>query len=399
MREVALFPANKQHLKKQLYQCCKCGYCRDTISDELGFYHVCPVYDNLRMEHYCGRGMATIALGLSEGIIGFSKPLIDVVYTDLGCGSCREICPEIEPVDVPAITRVMREEIIRRGLEPLKIKKVNFAVKEKHNIFGEETLRSEWAEDLGLPREGETLYFAGCSHSYTYPKTARAAIKILSEARVDVSYLGEDEFCCGAPALWSGDTELFKEIVKHNLSAIKASKAKGIIASCAVCYNTLKTYYQSMVGKFPFKVIHISEVVADLIKRGKIRFIKPIRKKFTYHDPCHLGRDEGIYEQPRDIIKKVPQAEFCEMPRNRKSASCCGEGVVVSMLFPDLTRKISANRINEVKGTGAQAIVTCCPGCVTTLSKAAAWLKKREGVNIQVYDLPITVAEAMGLQP
>ena len=397
MNEIAQFLVDKQHLKKQLFQCCKCGYCRDTISDELGFYHVCPVYDNLRMEHYCGRGRATIALGLSEGIIRFSKPLVDLIYTDLCCGACREICPEIEQVDVPAITRAIREEIIRRGLEPVKIKELNFDVKEKHNIFGEETLRSKWAENLDLSKKGETLYFAGCSASYTYPKTARATVNILSEADVDVAYLGEDEWCCGAPALWSGDAILFKEIIKHNLFAIEASGAKKVVVSCAVCYNSLKTHYQSMIGKLPFKVLHVSEVIADLIKQDKIR-LQPIRKSFTYHDPCHLGRDEKIYEQPREVIKKIPQAEFFEMWRNRKGASCCGEGVVVNAVFPYLTRKISANRINEAKETGADAIVTCCPGCVTTLSKAAAWLKSREETEIEVYELPLLVAEAMRLK-
>ena len=300
-------------------------------------------------------------------------------------------------MDIPAITRAMREEIVRRGLEPTKIKELNLDVKEKHNIFGEETLRSKWAEDLNLSRRGEVVYFAGCSASYTYPKTAKATVKILSEAEVDVAYLGEDEWCCGAPALWTGDTRLFKEIIKHNLSAIEASGAKRVVVSCAVCYNSLKTHYSSVIGRLPFKVLHVSEVIADLIHSGNIS-LQPIKKRFTYHDPCHLGRDEKIYEQPREIIKKIPQAEFCEMQRNRKSSACCGEGVVVSIVFPNLTRKISANRINAAKETKADAVVTCCPGCVTTLTKAAAWLKSREDTEIEVYELPILVAEAMGLK-
>ena len=391
-----MFLDDKPDLKGQLYRCSKCGYCRDTISDELGFYHICPVYDTLRMEHYCGRGRTTIALGLVEGAIQFSRPLVNVLNTCLGCGACKEICPE--KIDIPAITRAMREEIVKHEMEPPKLKDTDLAIKEKHNIFGEEKPRYKWAEDLNLPKKGETLYFAGCSASYTYPKTARATAKILLEAGVDVAYLGEDEWCCGAPALWSGNTELFKEIVKHNLSAIKASGAKRVVASCAVCYNTLKTHYPSVASELSFKVLHLSEVIADLIQQSKIHLQKPVRKKFTYHDPCHLGRAEKIYEQPREIIRKIPQAEFCEMARNRKNALCCGEGVVVSSLFPSLTRKISANRVNEAKEIGANAIVTCCPGCVTTLSKAAAWLKSREGVNIEVYDLPIIVAEAMGLK-
>jgi len=390
-----MFFNDKPELKEQLYRCSKCGYCRDTISDELGFYHVCPVYDVLRMEHFCGRGRATIALGLMEGAIQFSEPLSNMLHTDLGCGACKEICPE--NVDIPAITRALRKKIVESELESSKLKEMHLALKEKHNIFGEEKPRSRWAEDLDLPKRGEILYFAGCSASYTYPKTARAVVNILSEVGVDVAYLGEDEWCCGAPALWSGYSELFEEIVKLNLSAIEASGANMVIFSCAVCYNSFKTHYQSVVGSLPFKVLHISEATFDLMQNSKMNF-HPIRKKFTYHDPCHLGRDEKIYEQPREVIKKIPQAEFYEMPRNRKSAFCCGEGVVVSKLFPDLTRKISANRINEAKGTGANTIVTCCPGCVATLSKAATWLKSKERTEIEVYDLPILIAEAMRLK-
>jgi len=382
-------------LREQLYRCSKCGYCRDTISDELNFYHVCPVYDILRMEHFCGRGRATIALGLREKAIKFSESLANLVHTDLGCGACKEICPE--NIDIPAITRALRKEIVDQGLESPKLKQLYSALQEKHNIFDEEKPRSNWADDLGIPVKGETLYFAGCSASYTYPKTARAIIKILLKANCEVAYLGEDEWCCGAPALWSGYVEFFEKIARLNLSAIKASKAKTVIFGCAVCYNTFKTHYQSIIGMLPFKTLHISEVIYDLIKKGSIQ-LGHIKKRFTYHDPCHLGRDEKVYEPPREIIKKIPEAEFYEMPRNRKSAFCCGEGVVVSKLFPNLTRKISADRINEAKETGADAVVTCCPGCVATLSKAAVWLKAKEKVNIEVYDLPIIVAEAMQLK-
>jgi Fe-S oxidoreductase len=390
-----MFLNDKPELKEQLYRCSKCGYCRDTISDELDFYHVCPVYDVLRMEHFCGRGRATIALGLREEVIQFSEPLANLVYTDLGCGACREICPE--NIDIPAITRALRKEIVDRGLESPKLKQIFLALKDKHNIFGEEKPRSNWAYDLDLPNNGKTLYFAGCSASYTYPETARAIINILSEAGLKVAYLGEDEWCCGAPALWSGYMEFFENITRFNLSAIKASKAKTVIFGCAVCYNTFKTHYQSIIGKLPFKTLHISEVIYDLMVKGRIH-LQSVRKKFTYHDPCHLGRDEKVYEPPREIIKKIPNSEFYEMPRNRRSAFCCGEGVIVSTLFPNLTRKISANRISEAKEIGANAIVTCCPGCVTTLSKAAAWLKSKEKVEIGVYDLPIVVAEAMRLK-
>jgi heterodisulfide reductase subunit D len=382
-------------LKEQLYRCSKCGYCRDTVSDELGFYHVCPVYKNLRMEHYSGRGRTTIALGLSEGKIRFHKPLSEVLYTCLSCGACKEICPE--KIDVCGITRNLREEAFQRKLQPRKIQRLQIALKKTHNLFGEEKPRSKWAEDLNLPREGETLYFAGCSASYSYPKTARACVKILQHAGKDVAYLGEKEWCCGAPAFWSGNRKLFAQIVNHNLRVIKASGAKEVVLGCAVCYNMVKTNY-STVADIPFKATHVSQFIAEALKQKKIKFTTPFDRKLTYHDPCHLGREEKVYEEPRTIIKKIPGVKYYEMERNRRAAWCCGEGVVVSAIYPNLTRKISSERIDEARRAGAEALVTCCPGCVATLSKASAWVKSREGIDMPVYELPVIVAEAMGIK-
>lgn len=362
---------------------------------ELGFYHVCPVYKNLRMEQYSGRGRTTIALGLSEGVIRFSKPLTDTIFSCLSCGACKAICPE--KIDVCSITRNLREEVFQRKLQPPKIRQLQIALRKQHNLFNEEKPRSTWAEDLKLPKKGETLYFAGCSASYNYPKTARACIKILQKAGKNVTYLGENEWCCGAPAFWSGNKRLFEQIVRHNLRAIKTSGAKEVILGCAVCYNTIKTNYP-IVAKVPFKISHISQFIAESVEQEKIKFVKPIKKRLTYHDPCHLGREEKVYEEPRTIIQKISGVKFSEMERNRKAAWCCGEGVVVNALFPNLTRRISAERIDEARRAGAEAIVTCCPGCVATLSKAAAWVKSREGIDMPVYELPVLVAEAMGLK-
>jgi len=320
----------------------------------------------------------------------------------LDCGRCKEVC--WRSVDVPDLAyrkireKVREKRIVESEIEYAKLEELESAIKERHNIFGEEKPRSKWAEDLNLPKKGKVLYFAGCSAIYTYPKTARATVKILSEAGVGVAYLGEDEWCCGMPMLMTGNTKSFIEIIKHNLSKIKVSGAKKVIFSCSDCYNTFKTHYKSSVGNLPFEVLHISEIISDLIKQNKLH-LKPVNMKITYHDPCHLGRGETVYEQPREILKKISQTELYEMPRNRNNALCCGGGVIVSTLFPDLTRKISAKRIREAKETGAEAIVTCCPGCVATLSKAAAFAEAWEGVEIKVYDLPIIIAEAAGLKP
>jgi heterodisulfide reductase subunit D len=346
------------------------------------------------MEQYSGRGRTTVALGLSEGIIRFSKPLTEVVYTCLSCGACKEICPE--KIDVCSITRNLREQVYHRKLQPQKIAQLQLALKERHNLFNEKESRSKWAEDLSLQTKGETVYFAGCSDSYTYPRTARASAKILQAAGKKVAYLGENEWCCGAPAFWSGNTKLFEKIVQHNVNALEAAGAKEVIASCAVCFNMIKSHYPKFT-EIPFRITHISQFMSDSLSRGKLKFVKSLPMRLTYHDPCHLGREEKVYEEPRMVIGKIPGVKYSEMTRNRKGAWCCGEGVVVNTLFPDLTRKISGERISEAAQTGAEGLVTCCPGCAATLTKAAAWMKVREGIDLKVYELPLIVADVMGL--
>ena len=212
-------------LKEQLYRCSKCGYCRDTVSDELGFYHVCPVYKNLRMEHYSGRGRTTIALGLSEGKIRFHKPLSEFLYTCLSCGACKEICPE--KIDVCGITRNLREEAFQRKLQPQKIQRLQTALKKTHNLFSEEKPRSKWAEDLNLPQEGETLYFAGCSASYSYPKTARACVKILQQTGKKRGLLRRKRMVLWSPGVLERQQKTLHANSRTQLARCKSDGSQG----------------------------------------------------------------------------------------------------------------------------------------------------------------------------
>jgi Fe-S oxidoreductase len=393
--EPEIIKSNLQPFFESTLLCRECYVC----------HTACPMVE-LAREKFCGptlmlKYVAPRVYDPRDEGDRLTQAVSEGLWYCLDCGMCKEVC--WRSVDVPDIAyRKIREKVkekstIESEVDLAILGEVELAIKERHNIFGKETPRAKWAEDLNLLKNGEVLYFNGCSAAYTYPKTARATVKILSEAGVDVAYLGEDEWCCGMPMLMSGNPKEFEEIIEHNLSKIKASGAKKIIFSCSDCYNTFKTHYKSRVGNLPFEVFHISEIISDLIKQNKLD-LKPVNMKITYHDPCHLGRGETVYEQPREILKKISQTELYEMPRNRNNALCCGGGFIVSTLFPDLTRRISADRIREAKDTGADAIVTCCPGCVATLSKAAAFAEAWEGVEIKVYDLPIIIAEAAGLK-
>jgi heterodisulfide reductase subunit D len=176
------------------------------------------------------------------------------------------------------------------------------------------------------------------------------------------------------------------------VSAIKASGAKLVITSCPGCYSTLKSEYPQIVEDIPFEVKHISEIIAELIDENKISFKLKINEKVTYHDPCHLGRYEGVYEEPRKILYAIKGIEFVEMLRNKQNAFCCGGGTDLPLINPKLSLSIAKLRVNEAREAWAEAIVTSCPQCVKTLSLAA------KTAQIKIFNLPILVVNAMGIR-
>lgn len=378
--------------KNELMKCILCGICRKAYFAKIKSFGVCPTLEQGGFESYGPRGKILIAKAVLDGQLGYSEKLVKRLYEGcLLCGNCKVICPL--GVDTISIFKAMRQDIVRMGLGPVEpLKMVDTNVNEKFNVFGEDPAkRSLWAEDLDLPKEGETFYFGGCYDSYRFPETAKATIKILNKAGFEVAYLYDDEWCCGAPQIADGSITITEKMLKHNVELLKARGAKRVITSCGGCFHALKTEYKEILGYQPFEVFHISEIILKLIKNGKLSLNPDAKRKVTYHDPCHLGRYEGIYDPPREIIKNITREKFVEMLRNREHAWCCGGGTTVYAAFPEVSAKIAAMRVEEAKNAGAEIIVTACPLCVSVL-KPAAYKE-----NIEVYDLPVFIAKEMGL--
>jgi len=385
---------NLEEWKNDAYSCCNCGLCREQIDYETGVYGSCPVWEIYGFDSYTGRGRSNIAQALLEGRLKYTPRLIDHVYKCLLCGNCKEHCTWTGlHVNVPEIVKAMRRDIVDGGLEPASLKKVDSKVEKYHNVFGKSSSQmTKWAIDLDLPKKGSILYWSGCYNSFRYPKTSRSVVAILRKANINPAYLGEEEWCCGGPQDTNGRKNLSEELIKHNVEMIKTSGAKIIITACAGCYHSLKSDWPKVIGELPFKVVHISEFVADLLIKGELRFKKPIDRKVTYHDPCHLGRYEGVYDPPRKILKDIPKLQFVEMLRNRENAWCCGGGGgATTVAFPELSSKIAKIRIDEAKSTKANTIITACPFCKDVLTNAAK-------NDMEVYDLPVLIAEAMELE-
>ena len=357
-------------------------------------YGVCPLFERFGFESFTGRGKISIAKGLLEKKVSPSQRLAERIYSCLLCGNCSKHCPN--EVDVVKVVKAIREELVKTGHGPPEnIRKIELSIKKDRNIFGEgKEKKADLASSLGLPKNGDTLYFAGCYATYRYPETAQATVDILRKADMNVSYLGEDEWCCGIVELQDGKRSLARELIEHNLNKIKESGAKRVVTSCAGCFHVLKSGYKDVLGErsLDFQVSHISQVIDDLIKKGKIKLTKPVDVSITYHDPCKLGRYEGVFDEPRNSLKSIPAINLVEMKRNRENAWCCGGGTIVYANDFDLSMDIANERIEEAKKAGVESIVTACPLCLTALRQSA----KRTGAKVDISDLPVLIARSLG---
>jgi len=221
---------------------------------------------------------------------------------------------------------------------------------------------------------GNILYYPGCLTKFAAPQLKEKYEKILRKAGIDFIELGELEVCCGSPALKAGYVEDFKKLAQKNLKIFKDHGVKKIITNCPACFMNFKKEYPKVLGKeWDIEVEHISQTLT----KSKIQNSKSKNQKITYHDPCHLGRQMGIYEEPREIIKALGY-ELVEMELNRRESFCCGGGGGVKTNEPELANKIAKERIKQAKKTGAKILCTACPLCWLHLKENAGGLEVKE---------------------
>jgi Fe-S oxidoreductase len=345
---------------------------------------VCPAREVLGFESSFARGRMLLARGILEGEIEYNDKLIERMYTCLGCGACKTHCPlEVDTIEV---FRTMREDAVQKGIPlPKALVGINKAIEEHKNPFAKpQEFREKMARELALPKEGEIFYFAGCYDTLRFTENFTNTISILRKIGINPSYLGENEWCCGVPQFWNGSTDLAHKLAQHNVVKLKKAGAKQVIMSCAGCYSVFGHFYKQILGDLPFEVLHISQFLANKFNMGMLKLTN-LEDKYegnvTYHDPCHLGRHMGVYEEPRLLIKKMFPHIYREMPRNRENSWCCGGGAVV---FPYLTQyslRIAEQRIDEAVKIGAKTLVTTCPSCMNVL-KIPARKKKIEVKNL-----------------
>jgi Fe-S oxidoreductase len=252
----------------------------------------------------------------------------------------------------------------------------------------------EKAKKGELKTEAETLLFMGCVPSYLDMKMVPSLIKPLDAAGVDYTTLAVEENCCGFPLYLMGAKE-FESHAEQLIEGIKATGAKELVTPCAGCYKTFKKIYPE-IGDLGLEVYHSVHYLLKLINEDRIRLKNDSGGKVTYHDPCDLGRAFKIFEEPREILKKIPGVDFVEMARNRLQARCCGGGGGVQALNPEMAVDMAEERVRDALSVGAGIIVSGCAACKDNLRKGAKAIPKQERGKIKIMDITEIVAKAVG---
>lgn len=376
----------------------RCGSCRED----------CPVYKQFRQESLSFRGKSSIAQALLDRTIGVTDRLIDMFYLCTTCGQCRERCPNNRLfgrilVDNVAIIVAARCDIIENNLAPKRVKDFLNNIGKYGNPWGiARSKRDLWAKGIShrYISGDEYLFHVGCVGSYEErgQRMARSFAEVLQQAKVSFGFLGVEENCDGNEAYMLGEIGLFEELAKKNIQVFKELKVKKIVTLSPHAYNSMKNMYPRLGGDF--EVLHYTHLLLEIIRHKKIE-LSELKAKVTYHDPCFLGRYNGVYDVPREIIRSIPGVQMIEMERNKESALCCGGGsgnFVMDLLGPS---KESPSRIivREAYEIGAEILAVACPICMMMLDDAV----RDEGLNgkLTVKDISELVRDLLkkGIKP
>jgi Fe-S oxidoreductase len=358
----------EEKVKKDIYTCASCGYCR----------FGCPVSFEVGFERMTARGRMLILKNIVEEKLTYTDEVIDSLYACSGCANCSEMCPT--QIDYVEVIVKIREEIVKKDLLPNSQKLLRENLIKEHNPFGEkQTERGTFLpKSKQTPRKSKNLYFVGCSASYSSNRIPKSILRVLDTIGFDYTVLGKEEVCCGDPLERMGEVEKAHQFFQRNLERFKELEVETIFASCPGCYRNLKKNLSSN----GFRVQHITELLFELVREGRISF-KEFLRRVIYADGCDLGRQSGVFEEPREVIKSIPGVKLLEFDYNRKEAICCGGPI--SAGYPELAHKIAARKVKEAQEKKVDLIITACPMCFVNLKEGA----KEAGVEIEVQDLPL----------
>lgn len=385
-----------------LYACTECGRCEEVCPADLTGKPLSParLIHDFKVELLeQGENIRAKEFDKIPNIIREGSAINEaVIWSCTSCRACEEACPvNIEQTNL--IFESRKNLVLMESKFPAEMQNV---FKNLENNFAPWAFphdsRAEWCKDLGVKQmadhpNAEVLYYVGCAGSYDQraQKVATAIVKLLQKAGVDFAILGKEEKCNGDPARRAGNEYLAQMLIKENVETLNRYKPRKILTACPHCFNTLKNEYPEFGAQYD--VIHHSTFLKDLVSSGKLKLENASSQEVTFHDSCYLGRWNGVYEDPRELLKAAG-VKITEMNRTKNKGLCCGAGGARMFMEETIGKRINVERTEEALGTGAKVIAAACPFCSTMITDG---VKSKDKQNeVMVKDIAEILAESAG---
>ncbi|MBA3765808.1 MAG: (Fe-S)-binding protein [Acidobacteria bacterium] len=313
------------------------------------------------------------------------------------CAACMEACP-VFIEQMPKIVDMRRYLVMEEADFPDSMQEAIMSLEKRgHPFSGTQATRLDWTEGLNVKQVGETkdaevLLWVGCGGALIErnQRVTRATAQLLEQAGVNFAIMGREEKCSGDPARRIGNEFLFETLAKENVSNLNKYEVKKVITACPHCFNTFKNEYPQYGGMF--EVYHHSEYLARLVEEGRLKPVSESDVKITFHDPCYLGRQNGVYEAPRELVQISSRARAVEMERSRNKSFCCGGGGGLSFVDEPAGQRVNQERAEEAIKTGADVLAVGCPFCMTMMEDG---INARKGErDVKVLDVSELLWEA-----
>jgi Fe-S oxidoreductase len=407
-----------ESLRHDMKKCVRCSLCKlvpmPTIQ-QTKFTSACPPFDEYHFHAYSGGGINVMALAFLDGRISIDHDLAHIVSACTTCGHCDVSCKFIMAAERQDVIIALKEHIVESGFSSVP------------RTEGDPTL-PHWGDGMNLKTmpgsKADILLFAGAGARCDprHAASARKLAELLIQARVNFGIL-KDEPESGIESYWVGQRQAFTEQAQETVEALDYSGAKTIVTLCGEDLGMLRSKVPKYHRAPQANVVHASEFLLSLIKKGRLRLRKPVNQVVTYHDPCYLGRQSepptewhgeerqthgvmryfsppkpinygtgGVFDAPRQVLLAIPGLIFVEMYRVREYAYCCGGGGGVPDTHPDVARSAALQRVDEARDVGAETLVTACQHCRLNLTRWQGGMS-----SMPVIDLVDLVYTAAGL--
>ncbi|MDT8305827.1 MAG: (Fe-S)-binding protein [Anaerolineae bacterium] len=382
------------------FACIMCNRCQDACPAYVTGKELSPAALEINKRYYIRDNMAALAQGAPDETHLMAYAISEsAVWACTSCGACIEVCP-VGNEPMFDILNIRRDLVLMQSDFPAELQGAFRGMERMQNPWGTTEDRMEWTRPLPFEvptvednPEFDVLYWVGCAGAFD-PKgqeIARSIATVLHHAGVNFAILGGMESCTGDSARRAGNEYLFFEMAAGNIELFQeiGLEEKLIVTGCPHCFHTIGTEYQGYGGNF--RVMHHTQMIADLVGKGKLRLNGNALEQVTFHDPCYLGRHNGVYDDPRDALAQAG-ATLLEMERSRENSFCCGAGGAQFWKEeePGL-EAVPMNRYLEAEKTGAKTLAIGCPFCARMLEDAS----KEEGQSMHVADVAEIVAGAL----